>query len=902
MLLAAVVTALLLIAPGGVTGMAAGLRPMPALAAAGPITVGVAGFGAWAAGALGIGWGWPMFLAVWAGATAIAYLARRFVPGADVRPRPPLGRSPMRPTAAEWATAVTAAAVTVVGSVRYLLPLRDLPDGGSNLRQAWDLQWHNNFLRWVADEGIASPTRAGELMNRETAAEMFYPAAWHALGSLLPGDPILQANVFGAVAPMVLLPAGAALLTWVVAGPRWAVVAAPAAAVASIALPEVTGALMITGSLPYLLAVATIPAALALLITGRTVAAVPSLTGVFLAHPAAAVALAIFALLWWLTRPRAGSLVRLLVTAAVVAVLLAPVLVSVAGSGDSVAEYHGQVGIDHAQSAWWTVTGQSNYTQAIGWYPPAVVLTLVGAVVLLLRRRPWTPWPVFGLVVLGVVADSAQARWADPFGEWLRVLGTFFYDMAYRLQAPMGVLRLVCIGVAVAWVTDLVVRAWSAVRRGRWRDDGPSSPSSTPWVGAPGVAERSPTRRATAAATVAAAVASLVLVPVSWATGDDARLTMTASRGSTYVSDADRRAMEWLARQPHAMEGHVLVNPAEGSGWMYALTGLPSLFTHFPWPDKNSEMSRAALDDLDLAGTGVPGDPNAVNDVDVALRKLGIRYVFVSPPSAGMAGGAALASRSWVWWTEGLTPVYRDGPTTIFAVDAMMTGTELEEVLASSPHPPAHPDPARLPRRQPIIAPEGEAVSPLSGAVIGVRTGTGDVAEALTDAAVAELRGRGATVVELPDGRLSEVDALADADDKDAADADAARSFDAVINVVVDAVGAEHSGTRVTGLYEDQDGFADPATANLAAGIRDALVFHRFSPGNRYDEEGRPGDVVDGLSPAFGTPTSFRYPEVIASAGNIDDPAEAKALKTREWRKLYALAIADGVASMLRQS
>ena len=186
--------------------------------------------------------------------------------------------------------------------------------------------------------------------------------------------------------------------------------------------------------------------------------------------------------------------------------------------------------------------------------------------------------------------------------------------------------------------------------------------------------------------------------------------------------------------------------------------------------------------------------------------------------------------------------------------------------------------------------------------MIGVRADIGDVAEALADATVAELRGRGATVVELPDGDLSDADAHADVDGKDAADADAAGSFDAVINVVVDEEGPGFSGTRVTGLYEGADGFADPGTADLAAGIRDALVFHRFSPGNRYDEEGRPGDVVDGLSPAFGTPSSFGTPEVIVSAGNIDDPAEAKALETREWRVRYARGIADGIASMLRQS
>ena len=72
MFAAAAVTVLLLLLPGTATGIAAGLRPMPALAAAGPVILGVAGFGAWVAGALDIRWGWPVFAAVWAGATAVA--------------------------------------------------------------------------------------------------------------------------------------------------------------------------------------------------------------------------------------------------------------------------------------------------------------------------------------------------------------------------------------------------------------------------------------------------------------------------------------------------------------------------------------------------------------------------------------------------------------------------------------------------------------------------------------------------------------------------------------------------------------------------------------------------------------------------------------------------------------
>ncbi len=926
MLAAAAMTFLLLLLPGAVTGLAAGLRPMPAFAAAGPIILGIAGYAAWAAGELDIAWDWPVLAAAWAGTTAVAYLVRRFIPRADPqawkrRSGVHHASSPLLPTAAEWAAAAVSAAASVITSVRYLLPLRDLPGGGSNLREAWDMHWHNNFLRWIAEEGIASPTRAGELMNRETAADLFYPAAWHALGSLVPGDPVLQGNVFGAVAPMVLLPAGAAFLAWAVAGPRWAVVAAPAAAVASIALPEITGSLMITASLPYLLAVAAIPATLALLITGRTVAVIPALAGVFLTHPAAAVALAIFTLLWWLTRPRPGALLRLLITGAIVAGMLWPILAAASGNGEEVAGYTGQVGIDRAQSVWWTITGQSNHTQRIGWYPPAVVLTLLGAVVLLVRRRPWTPWPVFGLLVLGVVSDSAQVRWADPVGGWLRSLGTFFYDMAYRIQAPMGILRLVCIGVAVAWLADLAFRAWSAARRRRsggperTRDDvPPGEEPGLPDEAAATAARRTRRRRATAAV-LAAAVSSVALVPVSWATGDDARRSITAARGTMFVSDADKRAMEWLARQPHAREGHVLVNPSEGSGWMYALHGLPALFTHFHWPDPDSELTAEALNNLDMAG----GDPNGPNDVDVALRKLGIRYVFVSPPSAGSAGGPALASRSWAWWARGLTPVYQDGPTTIFAVNAMLSPDELRSVASDSPRPPGRPDTARTPWRQPIIPPS-EEVSPLTGKVIGLRRGTSgvdadlreehrladdrktrDLTAALAEATAAELRRRGATVVELSDARLS--GGMLTGDDADAGDAfPLAGTFDAVVDVGVDADGPGASGIRVTGLYPGASGAESERTANLAAGVRDALILQGFFPDNEYDEEGRPGYVVDGLAPAFRTPPPLGSPEIIVSAGNFDREPDVKGLETREWRARYARGIADGIASMLRQA
>ena len=968
MFLAAVVTALLLFVPGAVVGVAAGLRPMPALAAAGPVAVGVTGFAAWAAGALDVRWGWGPAVVAWAGAAALGYLLHRFLPRANApadaagaglgRPartrrdssisrHSPGYRSPWAPSPGEWAVAAVSAAVSVVAAVRYLLPLRELPDGASDLREAWDMHWHYNFLRFASDAGVVSPTRAGELMNRETGNEMFYPAAWHAMGSLVPGDVFVQGNVFGAVAPVLLLPAGAAMLAWVVAGRRWGVVAAATAAVFSILLPEITGSLMVTASLPYLLAVAAIPATTALIVSGRTVAAVPALIGVVLAHPAAGIAVAIFAAFWWITRPRAGSFIRLLVLGAVTAAILWPVLMSASGQGEEVAEFHGQQGLERGQSLWWTVTGMSSHTESIGWYPIPVVLSLIGAVVLLVRRRPWAPWPVPSIVLLGMVSDSAQARWAAPAGDWLQIIGTFFYDMAYRLQAPMGVLRLVLIGVAVSWLVDAV--AWAVGKlRGRGGDDRDRPAVPAP-VGNAVAYGGSPRRARVATALATATAATVALVPVAWASADEAERTMMASRGDTFVTAADERAMEWLAGQPGADEGHVLVNPSEGSGLMYAREGLPALFTHFPWPEREAKLSETAMIQLDLAGTGVPGDASAVNEADRALRSLGVRYVFVSPPSAGSAGGAALPMRSWAWWSAGLTPVYRDGSATIFAVDDMLTDKQLREVIADSPHPPENPDPALTPRRQPIVA-TGEPVSPLSGATVALRAGSAPTAEELSDgggaassagasagtdgtdgtdrtygtddaddagrasgdpaklsvelmeAVTAELEDRGATVIEIPAGAANSTDSTGSTGATGTAGAGdlSGISADAIIDIGFGKGSGE--GFRVTGLYAGDDGTDSPATANLAAGIRDAFVFHGFWPANTFDGPGASaGTIVDGLSPAFGADGATGTPRVVvapASTGHSDNMAE---LRGRDGRDRFADSMADGIASMLRQ-
>ncbi|WP_448851481.1 DUF6541 family protein [Corynebacterium sp. 335C] len=895
-------TVLLLLVPGALVALAAGMRPLPALAAAAPVSVGVAGWTGWLCGTLDVPWGPLPAVAGLAAAVAVALVVRLAGAGlgAARARRGGTGTGPGRPARrvdpAAIPAAVVAAAVSVAAGARVLAQLRQLPGGAGNLWETWDAQWHANVLRFARDEGVVSSTRMGEMMNRETLAESFYPAGWHALASLVPADPLTVVNVFGLLAPMVALPAGCAWLAWRVAGRRWAPAAAPAAAVASVLAPEITVTLLGTGSLPYLLSVAMLPAALAATMRGPWTVAAMALVGVATAHPSTGVAAALCAALWLLLRPSWRRLGRLAVIGAAAGALMAPMLLSAMGKGETVAGYHGQADVDRLTSVVWTLAGRTDVAGEASVGPVPLILSLLAAAgaVILLVRRPRAAWPVAAFAVLAVVCDNAQLRWPEPWGGWVRGAGTIWYDMPYRLQAPMGVLRVTLAAVAAGAAVTAVARL---ARRAGSRDDAPGGPS--------------PARARVRAAVAAACAAAVAMVPALWATHADAAHAVLRARGDRLVPPEDREAWRWLASLPGGDRAVVLNNPAEGSGWMYAAEGLESVFRHYPWPEGPAPLSRKAIQDVDLAGV----DP----EVDAALAALGVSYVFVSPPSASSAAGAALASRSWAWWAPGLTPIYEDQPATIFAVNARFTPEQLEELKAASPHPPSAPSPAWTPPRQPIIAPPGEA-DPLAGAVVRLTVAgacepgdadAGEVSEAGRAAAEAsrvvraELERRGAVVLDGADPAAAAGAGAGNAGAAAAAPDQSAGGVDADLTLCVrpgEGPGPRGGGSdrdagfRVTApLPGDPDDAAamqaltgaDRGSLLLAAGLRDALVFRNLEP--------EVGPARSGLLPARAPGPSASPAAVVDlgwAAGAFDEDGGADAI---------GAAIADGVASMLRQ-
>ncbi|WP_297449925.1 DUF6541 family protein [uncultured Corynebacterium sp.] len=874
MLAAIAVTVFILLVPGTLLGWASGLRSTLALASAGPLTLGVVGFSAWLSHALGLDYSWLFVMGIWAWFCAVGYLVRRFLPRA----------TPEDGFDSGVVTAMIVAGVTVVGSVRAMLMLNDVPGGPGAIREAWDMLWHTNFLRFIDEVAIASPTAAGDLMNQETGAEMFYPTGWHAVAGLLPGSVFLDSNVFAFLAPALLLPAATAVLARTAVGPKWAAYAGPAAAVATLMLPEVWVALWRTSSMPYLLAVAALPIAVALTMRGYIIPATLALVGTFITHPAAAFAAIVFVVLRLITQPSVSGLARTLVIGVLTFAMTFPVVVAAKGQGESVAGFTGQIEISRSESLWWSLIGSSSYADEANFSLVVLVLMLIGLVVALVSRlpgSPWAPWPALAFGLFFMVSDSAQSRWSEPAGGIFKLVGTFFYDMPYRIQAVMGILRAVLVGYAVAAAVVAIV----AVAQ---------------WI----VAKRNEPARAWNPALAVGIVAALAIVPTTWVSGPAQREAIRASFGNMFVTAADREAIGWLSKQPHAFEGHILNDRRDGSAWMYAIAGLPTLFRHFSFPDKTAEVSKKLPPNVDLLG--------ADSKYDAMARKLGVHYIISSPPGVNTDGTEALSMRSWAWHSPGLTPVYHDGSVMIFAVNAMFSPAELKSIVKGSPHRPARPNPLWMPPRQPILPSPDEAVDPLVGARITV-----DSSRAAIDAINSNLPGE----LQLSEKSSPHIDSIVKRARTKLRQRGAiigARSLaDGTASAATVIVGRSSEGKTLSGDNIGDRGFSVSAVVNspvpkddapadwqLAAGVRDGMVFRGFNPHSSYSASGVPTEFRTGLAPAVAANPSSRphAPTVALSLGAVGAATLTNDLADPAMQDKWADAIVDGVASMLRQN
>lgn len=182
------------------------------------------------------------------------------------------------------------------------------------ISQTNDAVFHLNALRWIAQTGSASSLDVSGLVG----AESFYPAAWHAVSSLVALDNALipvAVNIVALMIAAVVWPLGIAYLARVISGGS-ALVAALAAALSAglMAFPQLMfewGVLY-----PYALSLAVVPVAIGLTLSalrvgvaarpgkrlrtagGLGVAALFAVAATAIAQPSTVLVWAVFVMLW----------------------------------------------------------------------------------------------------------------------------------------------------------------------------------------------------------------------------------------------------------------------------------------------------------------------------------------------------------------------------------------------------------------------------------------------------------------------------------------------------------------------------------------------------------------------------------------------------------------------------
>lgn len=290
-----VVTAVL----GGGVAWSVGLRGFWIAAAAPAFTLTIVAGSAIVASWVGLRWSLlpPLLIAgiIAGGAWAVRAISRRR------SGRPPTADSGAAASRDYWVLVAVALGALLIGA-RFVQTVGQ-PDAFS---QTFDNVFHLNAVRYVLDTGSASSLSIGT-MTSPGGGLPFYPAAWHAMVSLVvqvSGVTIpVATNALALVASALYWPISAILLTRTLVG-RSPVIAGATGALAA-SLPAFPVLLYDYGVLyPLLLGLSVVPFALAVVLILARIAPVPrprgtgwwllivagALVGMTLAHPGALVA------------------------------------------------------------------------------------------------------------------------------------------------------------------------------------------------------------------------------------------------------------------------------------------------------------------------------------------------------------------------------------------------------------------------------------------------------------------------------------------------------------------------------------------------------------------------------------------------------------------------------------
>ncbi|MEJ5919093.1 MULTISPECIES: DUF6541 family protein [unclassified Corynebacterium] len=693
MVLSVVVLIALLMVPGILIGIASGVRTGWAIAAAPAVTFAVAGLAGWVLGMVNIRFSVATALLSWLVVLALAALWRFVIrAGSDTKARI-RGHQPLSKQRMHNALVAAPAIVGVVIGVTAMLviSLRQLAAvryGIQSIPVSWDVHWHASVIRSILDDGMASSTRMGEIQNVETHAETYYPAAWHAVGALfatLSGNTVVATtNYMGLVVPAVVTPLSAAAIAWrMVDRASWtASIGAGLAAISTIALPVLMPISVFVGAWPYQVAIALVGVTFAVLTSvgaqpRRIFIAVLAFVGIGQLHPSAVPTVAVITFVWWIaykiwspSRPPSGTVrgpvvlrireIGLILAVAIpAAALLLPQWMSGGSQEDSIRAFSAQVKVDRMEAWSRAVTMMTRHAHDFGIVVPILVTGIVGLLILAVFYRRWWPVLAWGLAVL--FTTHGLKHFDGLFGDVLSAYIQLHYATPHRLIQTTALLLCAGLGagtaIAITWISRAIAGKDAAVVS----------------VGL-------------------ATIVATLLAPYSIMRVDEAaRWAYTAPRDNHIVSKYDRKAFAWLAKQPEVAGTRVFTHPSEGSAWMYPANEIQTVFHHYDWPVANKHTDTSMVYwHMNLLGVGAPGDPEGENDVDRAVEALDVSFFYSSPPNYWRYQKRHTIMADGLWWTPGVTPVYRDHEVTIYAVNSRVSDDAIDRMRKESPeHLPA---------------------------------------------------------------------------------------------------------------------------------------------------------------------------------------------------------------------
>lgn len=606
-----------LLLPGGLLGWTLGLRGLPAIAAAGPLTVSVSAILAILLPYASIPWTAAGVLLGAAAAAGLVLVARRLFEGCW-----PVGPA-WRPVPVRRANVIMGSGY-LVGATLIVVQLALAFGTPSSYSQTFDNVFHLNGVRYVLDTANASSLTMSSMTSGDSSP-YFYPAAWHGMVAglvQLTGTPLtVSVNVFNVAVAAIVWPFGCMLLTRVFAGNRPVAVGAAGALSGAFAafplLPLDFGVLY-----PNFLSISILPTGLASVALffglARNLPLAPIaryslplglVPGLALAHPnglMSLLALSVPVLLQayarrylkgraYQNRPRSEWILASsgLVAFAALFVVLWKVI-----RPPRDAAFWGP--IQSAAGAAFEVLTNSPMNR-----PVAITVSVLMVLGLFLSwRRPSTYWLVagFGIMAIFFVIVSGM-----PPGR-LRDLATgVWYNDSYRIAALLPLTALPFAATGLDWAVARL-RNWASSGAYPWSST--KRPAATqPRVGASRIGVG-------IAATVLAVAGISAQVPSLAASVASARLSYTENDDSPLVSSDEQRVIDQLDEIVPA--GDVIaVNPWTGGALAYALADRETTAKH---------ILTANAPDVAILNQGLrkaDKDPRVCS----AIRSTGVKYV-----------------------------------------------------------------------------------------------------------------------------------------------------------------------------------------------------------------------------------------------------------------------------------